>query len=50
MMLTVTVTDGTRDLTMTFFQGPHGHERAAPARATGLFAGKVAALRGRPGS
>ncbi len=40
MMLTVTVTDGTRDLTVAFFR-PYGHEgRLLPGR-TGLFAGKV---------
>jgi ATP-dependent DNA helicase RecG len=39
-MLTVTVTDGTRDLTVAFFR-PYGHEaRLVPGR-TGLFAGKV---------
>ena len=40
MMLTVTVTDGTHDMTLTFFK-PYGHvERLVPGR-TGLFAGKV---------
>ena len=40
LMLTVTVTDGTHDMTLTFFR-PYGHlERLVPGR-TGLFAGKV---------
>jgi ATP-dependent DNA helicase RecG len=40
MMLTVTVTDGSNDMTLTFFK-PYGHEQRLVPGRTGLFAGKV---------